>query len=151
MLERKKSHNSTGFTILELLAAVTILAILAGAAVPSMAKQVEKAREAAYRKEAEAVFQAVRLYLLEKDAEGKIPQIMDVFEDLIKPLSDKNHILRPYLSGKITKGGRIFDLSYSGTLDSLEEIGYRADGYEIQVTAGGSVTVLKRPGGKKRK
>ena len=146
MLEKRKSYRNAGFTVLELVVAVAILSVLTGIAAPVFIKHVEKAKEVRYMEEAEAVFQAFQLYLLDKDEEGKVPSIMDVFEDLIRPMDSKNHILRPYLSGNITKGGQIFDLSYSGTVDSLEEIGYRVDGYEIRVEANGRVTVLKRPG-----
>lgn len=69
----KKSQENTGGTILELVAAATILAVLAGAAVLSMAKQVERARKVKYEREAEAVFRTVQLYLLEKAEEGKFP------------------------------------------------------------------------------
>lgn len=146
MLEKKKTHKNTGFTLLELVVAVTVLAVLTSAAAPAIIKHVEKAKEVKYMKEAESVYTAFQLYLFDKDEEGKVPRITEVFEDLIKPMDEKNHILHPYLTGKITKGGKIYDLSYSGTVDSLEEIGYRVDGYEIRVEANGRVTVLERPG-----
>ena len=109
MERTKEKGKNAGFTLLELLIALAIMAVLGGLLAPRLWGYVRKAREAKYISEAQAVCQAVSLYLLDLDEQGIHPEGWELAMDICVPFEEnKNHPLLPYLNGAPSKDGCLY-------------------------------------------
>jgi type IV pilus assembly protein PilA len=72
---RQKLKNQKGLTLIELLAVVVILGIIAAIAVPSIGNLIQKSRVDAVKSDAVQVLQAAKIYVASNGipAENKIP------------------------------------------------------------------------------
>lgn len=144
MERTKEKGKNAGFTLLELLIALAIMAVLGGLLAPRLWGYVRKAREAKYTSEAQAVCQAVSLYLLDLDEQGIHPEGWELAMDICVPFEEnKNHPLLPYLNGAPSKDGCLYSIFYNGTLESYEGILYGVGGYSIETRTNGTVEFVK--------
>lgn len=76
--------NNKGFTMVEILAAVSILAILSGVAVSAVTKYQEKARQKAYQSMEQSAYSAAHNYILDKSEiippAGKTYNVIDLVD-----------------------------------------------------------------------
>lgn len=63
-------ENSDGFTLIEVLAVLVIIAILAAVAIPTMSGFIEDARKKSYTSQARNVYVAAQAAAMELEAEG---------------------------------------------------------------------------------
>lgn len=145
MLNGKRTKEQAGFTLLELIVAIAILVVLTGILAPNVTGQIQKAREAKYIEEAHTVFDALQFYVFDETEAGRYPEMLDV-QDFGKPLDQESHLLYPYLQGKTTKNGTIYNLTYDSGLYSVIHCGYEVGGYKIEVYSNGTHKVLQRLG-----
>lgn len=68
----KKIKNTKGFTLMEMLIVVAIIAILVAIAIPTFTKQLEKAREATDMANLRSAYAEVMAAALTDDASGKV-------------------------------------------------------------------------------
>lgn len=68
----KKIKNTKGFTLMEMLIVVAIIAILVAIAIPTFTKQLEKAREATDMANLRSAYAEVMAAALTGDASGKV-------------------------------------------------------------------------------
>ena len=71
---RAKANSESGFTLIELIVVMTIIAILATLAVPSFVGAIRSAREAVLREDLHVMRAAIDSYTMDKQ---KAPQSMD--------------------------------------------------------------------------
>jgi len=88
----RERHSEGGYTLVALLALMTIFAILAMAVAPSIRQQNMRAREAEAISRGEEVAEAIRLYVRAKNA---LPTSMDQLLEGISRGTKKIQILRP--------------------------------------------------------
>lgn len=76
LIQRKKEHlkNEKGFTLVEVIVVLVILAILAGIFIPSMIKYIDKAEEKAIVAEGRSVLLAMQTVATENYATVKVPE-----------------------------------------------------------------------------
>lgn len=142
----EKENRNQGFTLIEIIIAVAVLAVLTALLVPSLLRQIERARETRYCQEAQSACQAVFLYLMDQDAEGNNPENWELAIDLGLPFDESDsHPLLPYMDGNPSDGAWIYSFFYDGTPESFEGILYAVDGYEIEAAMNGTTTVIGRP------
>lgn len=140
MKKTKEHGKNAGFTLLELLVAMAIMAVLGGLLVPRLSGYIRKAREMKYKNEAQAVCSAVSLYLLDLEEQGISPEGWELAMEICVPFEEnKNHPLLPYLDGAPSKDGCLYSIFYNGTLESYEGILYGVGGYSIEARTDGSV------------
>ncbi len=73
-LQRFGRKRDQGFTLIELIVVMLIIAILTAVAVPRFAAMVQSAREAALKQDLQVMRQAISAYTMDK---GKAPQSLD--------------------------------------------------------------------------
>ncbi|PNV61834.1 type II secretion system protein [Clostridium sp. chh4-2] len=138
---RKRTNNEDGFTLVEMLAVLVIVAVLAAVAVPSMKGFVEKAKRDSYIAEARIVCTAVQQYLLEEEIDGIVPDDK-LYEDIARyDIGDKRNVLTSVLEGSITKKGRIVNIMF--LYDKFDGIEYNIDGYIVSIELNHEVIVEK--------
>lgn len=71
---RRRSAAEKGFTLIELIIVMTIIALLASIAIPGYLHNVRRAREAALREDLSTMRQAIDSYTVDKE---KAPQSLD--------------------------------------------------------------------------
>lgn len=135
-----------GFTLIELVVVLMIIATLTLLGVPAMNHIRETAARKAYAAEAEMVCTAVGAYLAEESLNGTIDE-MEIYEKLlIHPLGSAGNPLTNRIDG-YTKGAKIVSVQYKTATMSFEGIFYRVGGYEFQVYPGDGdpkVEVIKK-------
>jgi len=91
--------NETGFTLMELMVVIVIIGVLAAIAVPSMSKQVDKAKAKRAMVEIKAMKTAIDVYKAEKGSYPTTAQVKDALEDYGINWSDsfKDPWERPYV------------------------------------------------------
>lgn len=129
--------------MIELLIAISILVILTGMSIGSVLHYRTIALEKRYMVEAGSVFDALDLVLTDRMADGTYDEYV-FWEDFGRPQTcDK--FLEPYLSGKRTKGSKIYRMLWKNFPPKMLEIEYIVDGYTILVVSDGSITIISRP------
>ncbi|MGI8771965.1 MAG: type II secretion system protein [Acidobacteriaceae bacterium] len=71
---RRRSHGTGGFTLVELMVVMLIIAILAAIAIPSYISSVKAAKEAVLKEDLHVLRQAIDAYTSDKE---KAPQSLD--------------------------------------------------------------------------
>ena len=124
-----KRHIRRGFTLIEIIVVVTIIAVIATLIVPKLLTHVGSARQATAQSKASTINQQITIYLLEKGL-SSIPNDFEL--ELLTlnesdggapsgPLLKPNDILDPW--------GKPFDLLIPGDNDSdFSVISYGEDG-----------------------
>ncbi|MEG0813498.1 MAG: type II secretion system protein [Clostridium sp.] len=144
------NHNKNrGFTLLELVISIAILGTLIATVTPSFLHAYQSVKEKSYMVEAESVYRAIELYILDQDmAESKLELEEERFQicvSLMESLDDKDHVLKPYLSGSTSKGAMIKGIEFGGEWMKLDMITYVVSGYVIEVKASGGIEIKSRP------
>lgn len=72
IMKKQKSLGNKGFSLVELIIVIAIMAILVGVLAPQLIKYVERSRQAKDRNAVDAVHTAIVTALLDPDLEGKV-------------------------------------------------------------------------------
>lgn len=144
-----KKHNrtkrQTGFTLLEFLAAAAIFAVLVTMLFPTVNGYVKHAREVRAKAEAQAVCQALSLYLLDMEEENRRLESWELALNVCVPIEEEeDHVLKPYLDGTTKVNGTITSIYYNGTLESYEGILYTAGDCLVEAKLNGMTEILQK-------
>lgn len=135
----KQMKNRAGFTLVELIAVMAILAILLMAAVPRMSNYIKAAHRTAAITEAQIAADAVQRYLDDEMAQGGIKG-SKVWPLMGLDLSNPDGVLKDYISGgqkdaRINKVnvdmstgrllGIVYETKYSKVTMTIDEDGNR--------------------------
>lgn len=132
ILMKKDKRNSSGFTLVELITVLVILAVTAAIAIPSLTGFIEKAKEERYVLEAQGVCRSVELYLIEKNDPGIDPMMLHL-ELTSEPLDSPKHPLAGCMTVRCTKGAAIEGLTINASAFKVTGIKYRVAGYRIEI------------------
>jgi general secretion pathway protein G len=97
----KQTASESGFTLIELMVVMTIIALLAAIAIPNYLKSVQKANEAVLKTDLQVMRQAISSYTVDKE---KAPQGLD---DLVQagylkdiPVDPITHMKDTWITGQ---------------------------------------------------
>lgn len=134
--EARKSGwiGGAGYTLVELITVLVILAVLAAIMIPSLIGFIDKVKERLYVTEAYEVCHTVQIYTIEKLSDGDAG-MNRIYRDIMgKDLSKKSNPLRDYLTVSCTKGAMITGLTLGNKPDLvISEMIYQVKGYKITV------------------
>lgn len=137
-------NSRSGFTLMELVTAVSILVVLTGLMVPVFTKYIQKAREQRYITEAVSVCQALQMYLLDLDEAGISLsgwELTELLQDY--PVASNKHVLYPYLTQKATNEAYIYWITFKDS--RLVDMNYSVKGYGILVKVTGEAKIVGYP------
>lgn len=77
--KRAKEHKEGGFTLVELMVVVAIIAILAAVAVPQFSSSADKAKLAKEKSDIQTITSAAELYMIEKNV-TTAPTVQALYE-----------------------------------------------------------------------
>lgn len=141
----KKSGD--GFTLVELVCVLAVLAVLAMTVVPGTLRWVEKAKISRYVTEAHGVLESIRIYSIETYVSGEL-DTMEMMEDLTcADLNSKQNPLAPYLLVSCSGDAVIEDLTLDAGCTEVVGIVYLVGKYRIEMERE-NVKVMPREGGK---
>ncbi|MEG2349310.1 MAG: prepilin-type N-terminal cleavage/methylation domain-containing protein [Hungatella sp.] len=143
-MKRLYRRQNSGFTLLEVLIVIVIMAIMTAIVVPSYAAYIENTKEERYLAETQLVSAAVQVYLLEQHAAGTLNRAQLKKDLLNKSLDSEDFVLSDLLpEGSFTPGAKIRFVS--AVLDTGEYIGliYEVNGYEIDFMRGREPMIKK--------
>lgn len=128
----KQMKKNAGFTLVELIAVMAILAILLMVAVPKMTEYIEASHRAAARTEAQLTADAVQRYLNDEFVKGtldgkKLTALMG------QELNNPDGVLWDYIHGG-QKGAKLYYFHADQTTGRLYSITYESEKYRIEVT-----------------
>lgn len=103
-----RKMDNKGVSLLELIVAITIMAVLVGVVAPSMVKYVDKARKVKVEKEASEFLRAAQVAYIEVASQGKEPR-----EDCVK---NKAVSSSPYYKGGTLYGNLTNWTVHNGTV-----------------------------------
>ncbi|WP_215699415.1 type II secretion system protein [Clostridium sp. MCC353] len=139
---KKHMKSEDGFTLVEMIAVLVIIAVLAAVAVPSMSGFIKRAQMDSYIAEARLVCTALQKYLTEMEAEDGFISDAKVYEEIGRyDIGDKRNALSKLLEGNCTENGRIINIMY--LYDKLDGIEYNVDGYVVTIMFNNEVKVEK--------
>lgn len=122
-----------GFTLVEVLAVLVILAVMAAFTVPTMQGFVNRARARAYLPEMNVVREAVQSYLTEEYAKGTLDPIEANLELLSYPVDNPGSPLYELLKDSCTPGSEISGVGMNNKTGRLYSLTYSVDTFIIEI------------------
>ena len=121
---KKHKTGQRGFTLVELLLVLVILALIAGLVLPGIIGKAESAKAKAAASQVTRLSMAVESYYLET---GRTPDSLD---DLVNEPGDANGWNGPYIKASSLKDpwGRDYEYSYPGDHAEFDIVSLGADG-----------------------
>lgn len=139
-----RRDDTGGFTLIETLAVLVIIAILASAFIPVMSGFIEDARKKAYVSEAYLVRTAVQSYVIEQNAKGTLNAYELAVQICGMELGSPDNALSEVLEGSYTDGAVIRGVAYNRKTCKVENIIYQVDRYEIEIKYDSDVEIRDR-------
>lgn len=120
-----------GFTLVEIISVMAIVAVLIASVVPASMKWIERAKITRYVAEARGVWNAIQIYSIET-YEGKAFDSFEMMEKLTwERLSSEKNPLNPYLQITCSKGAEIENLTFDMARNDVVGIVYLVGDYRI--------------------
>jgi prepilin-type N-terminal cleavage/methylation domain-containing protein len=127
-------QGKNGFTILELVCALMIIAVLSAVMVPAVGRMMRSAEMARERVQARSLWAAVQIYLMEEHKQEELRSYI-LMEELGEELPDSmENPLHRYLQGKISGKAMIQSLTVSKDYSEITELDYQTDQWIVTVT-----------------
>lgn len=127
----KLKKNEEGFTLVEILAVLVIIAVLAAVTVPTMMGFVERAKMDRYIAETKLVCTAVEQYITEESTKPGYEEMRALEDIMFTEIGNKKNPLTDIMEGSHTKGGQISNVMFY--YDIFDGIEYDVDGYRVTI------------------
>ena len=131
-MNKKLVKNEKGLTLVELLAVIVILAIVAAIAVPAIGNVIENSRYKAAKADAITVLNAANIYFTEKQTEGANGKAVETVT--IEQLNTAGYLEDPGTFAKGNKGEAVVNKVSNGS-NTLTGKAVYSGGVEVQFKA----------------
>jgi prepilin-type N-terminal cleavage/methylation domain-containing protein len=111
----KKINNEKGFTLVELIVVLVILAILAAMLVPALLGFIDRAKEGKYEEEVHSIYTALQVISDERYAVGEAPIDLADHKLTTAELTELNGMIAP---AKVSEIGDLTAIGYASTTDA---------------------------------
>ena len=111
----KKINNEKGFTLVELIVVLVILAILAAMLVPALLGFIDRAKEGKYEEEVHSIYTALQVISDERYAVGEEPIDLADHKLTAAELTELNGMIAP---AKVSAIGDLTAIGYASTTDA---------------------------------
>jgi prepilin-type N-terminal cleavage/methylation domain-containing protein len=111
----KKINNEKGFTLVELIVVLVILAILAAMLVPALLGFIDRAKEGKYEEEVHSIYTALQVISDERYAVGEAPIDLADHKLTASELTELNGMIAP---AKVSAVGDLTAIGYASTTDA---------------------------------
>lgn len=132
----QRPRARSGFTLIEMICAVAIIAVMSSLTVPAYLRYAEKAREQKYSAEAGQVWGAVQMYFMENYGRSTM-DILEALDELTAyNLNESENPLSAYLGAACPANGYIEDLLLDSRRTAVEGMVYVTGEYRITIDRG---------------
>lgn len=144
-MTKKKGLNKKGYTLIELMVVITIIAILAAAGTGIYKGYVEKAKAAVHYDTARQIKEALLICEVEYIAKGELDASIYWDDAFIKAPNHPDSILYPYVGENIKEcNGYTLKLGKDTNGDyQISGFSYESEGYSVKWERDGDITVEK--------
>jgi prepilin-type N-terminal cleavage/methylation domain-containing protein len=127
-------NENPGFTLLELICAISIVMVFAGLVVPSGRRWIRTAQEARERSQAESLWEAMQMYTLEEYPQKELRSYLLLEILCEEPISSSGNPLNGYLSGTIEDSLALQSVTICTDTNEISEMSYRTDEWIVTVS-----------------
>lgn len=129
-------EDHRGFTLLELIIAVSVMTIVIAVGSTAVLGQIERNRIKRHEVEAQAVYNAVIVYLDDATSRGVLDDFTLYADIMAYPLGDKKNKLYDLVKGMCPENAKITKLATDTKKTKVTAIVYKVDGYEVEIRNG---------------
>lgn len=134
---RRSKGNRDGFTLVEVITAMVIIAVLAAVITPSLLGLFNKAKVRKYVAEAYSVKGSAQMFVTEQYAAGTMDDHRTLMKMVDGRLNSEKHVLYPYLRITCSPGAKLTGVTVKTDTGALLEIVYQVDHYKITLNEDG--------------
>lgn len=143
---KRLKKNNKGFTLVEIIVVLVILAVLAAALIPAMTGFVEDARGKAYITEARTAYVAAQAYSTEtfttyKPAAGTVQDYISG-QLTASTLDTTTNVIYKRMLGSCTAGAQITGVTVDGN-GKITQLIYKVDKYTVTINPGGTTDITE--------
>lgn len=135
--------NRQGYTLVELMAALMIIGILAAIFVHISSRVLGKAKETEYLLEARHVSMAMESYILELYGENGEVTFSDLYSMVGCDINSLNHPLQEYIQHRCTPEAAISGIIFDFSSQEYNGLVYRVEDYVIILERGEAPSIRK--------
>lgn len=133
----KRQQWNRGFTLVELICAMTVMAVFAAAVIPLCSGWISTARDLEIRTQARSVNDSLQMYVLAADRKGELDVLTLLEEVADTPIASSDNPLHAYLMFEPSKDLMIENITLNQMQCEVEELVLVSKRYRVTLSRNG--------------